>query len=130
MKTSFFRVCLVSAAVIGFTLPQAKAQHPVFSEVSVHDPSVIKTGDTYYVFGSHLASAKSKNLMQWQQISSSVNPNNPLIPNVYTELKETFDWASLIRCGRRTSPSCLTGNITCTITPVKETRRDPLSVSP
>ncbi|MCP1531663.1 glycoside hydrolase family 43 protein [Bacillus velezensis] len=93
MKTSFFRVCLVSAAVIGFTLPQAKAQHPVFSEVSVHDPSVIKTGDTYYVFGSHLASAKSKNLMQWQQMSSSVNPNNPLIPNVYTELKETFDWA-------------------------------------
>ena len=64
-----------------------------FSEVSVHDPSVIKTGDTYYVFGSHLASAKSKNLMQWQQMSSSVNPNNPLIPNVYTELKETFDWA-------------------------------------
>ncbi len=93
MKTSFFRVCLVSAAVIGFTLPQAKAQHPVFSEVSVHDPSVIKTGDTYYVFGSHLASAKSKNLMQWRQMSSSVNPNNPLIPNVYTELKETFDWA-------------------------------------
>ena len=26
-------------------------------------------------------------------MSSSVNPNNPLIPNVYTELKETFDWA-------------------------------------
>ncbi|KXZ23337.1 endo-alpha-(1-_5)-L-arabinanase [Bacillus nakamurai] len=78
---------------MGFTLPHAKAQHPVFSEVSVHDPSVIKTGDTYYVFGSHLASDKSKNLMQWQQISSSVNNNNPLIPNVYTELKEIFDWA-------------------------------------
>ncbi len=93
MKTSFFRVCLVAATVIGFTLPQAKAQHPVFSVVSVHDPSIIKTGDTYYVFGSHLASAKSKNLMQWQQISSSVTNNNPLIPNVYEELKETFEWA-------------------------------------
>ncbi|MBY8911934.1 glycoside hydrolase family 43 protein [Bacillus sp. YC2] len=93
MKTSFFCVCLITAAVIGFTLPQAKARHPVFSEVSVHDPSVIKTGETYYVFGSHLASAKSKNLMQWQQISTSVNNNNPLISNVYAELKETFDWA-------------------------------------
>lgn len=29
-----------------------------FANVSVHDPSVIKSGDAYYVFGSHLAAAK------------------------------------------------------------------------
>ncbi|MCG8399844.1 endo-alpha-(1-_5)-L-arabinanase, partial [Bacillus atrophaeus] len=62
-------------------------------EVTVHDPSIIKANDTFYVFGSHLASAKSTDLMQWTQISSSVNNNNPLIPNVYEELKETFEWA-------------------------------------
>lgn len=66
---------------------------PSFRDVSVHDPSVIKVGNTYYVFGSHLASAKTDDLIRWTQISSTVNDNNPLIPNVYTELAETFEWA-------------------------------------
>jgi arabinan endo-1,5-alpha-L-arabinosidase len=66
---------------------------PTFKDVSVHDPSVIKANGTYYVIGSHLASAKTTDLMQWQQISSSVSNTNPLIPNVFTELKQSFDWA-------------------------------------
>lgn len=66
---------------------------PVFANVSVHDPSVIKADDIYYVFGSHLASAKSKDLMSWEQISSGVSDDNPLIPNVTTELSETLEWA-------------------------------------
>ncbi|MBY9078382.1 glycoside hydrolase family 43 protein [Paenibacillus sp. HN-1] len=66
---------------------------PVFADVSVHDPSVIKVKDTYYVFGSHLASAKSKDLMSWTQISDGVADGNPLIPNVTTELSETLGWA-------------------------------------
>jgi len=40
--------------------PVYAAQDPLFlHNVSVHDPSVIKVDDTYYVFGSHLAAAKS-----------------------------------------------------------------------
>ncbi|WP_024834553.1 family 43 glycosylhydrolase [Ruminiclostridium josui] len=66
---------------------------PTFKDVTVHDPSIIKTNGTYYVIGSHLASAKTNDLMQWYQISSSVSNTNPLIPNVFTELKESFDWA-------------------------------------
>lgn len=66
---------------------------PVFREASVHDPSVIKTGDTYYVFGSHLAAAKSKDLMNWDMVASGVTNGNPLIPNVTEELKETLAWA-------------------------------------
>ncbi|WP_342565951.1 glycoside hydrolase family 43 protein [Paenibacillus sp. FSL R7-0345] len=66
---------------------------PRFENVSVHDPSVLKAGDTYYVFGSHLASAKSKDLMAWEQISSVVEDGNVLIPNVTEELSETFSWA-------------------------------------
>ncbi|MDP4098744.1 glycoside hydrolase family 43 protein [Paenibacillus sp. P96] len=66
---------------------------PAFSEVTVHDPSVIKSGDAFYLFGSHLASAKTKDLMNWQQISTVVDNNNPLIPNVFEELRETFEWA-------------------------------------
>jgi arabinan endo-1,5-alpha-L-arabinosidase len=68
-----------------------------FNNASVHDPSVIKVGGTYYVFGSHLASAKSTDLMNWQQMTSSVNATNPLFlngaANVFTELAETFSWS-------------------------------------
>jgi arabinan endo-1,5-alpha-L-arabinosidase len=68
-----------------------------FQNASVHDPSVIKVGDSFYVFGSHLASAKSKDLMKWTQMTTSVSATNPLFlngsANVYTELAETFAWA-------------------------------------
>ncbi|MEC0696031.1 glycoside hydrolase family 43 protein [Bacillus atrophaeus] len=97
MSSRLFRLCFITAIFIAFTLPSAaqaqEAEKPVFKEVSVHDPSVIQTDGTFYVFGSHLASAKSKNLMQWQQLTTSVTNKNPLIPNVYEELKETFEWA-------------------------------------
>ncbi|ARW08901.1 glycoside hydrolase family 43 protein [Bacillus atrophaeus] len=97
MFNRLFRVCFLVALLMAFTLPNdahaQKAEKPVFKEVSVHDPSVIETNGTFYVFGSHLASAKSKNLMQWQQMTTSVSNTNPLIPNVYEELKETFEWA-------------------------------------
>ncbi|QOY94287.1 family 43 glycosylhydrolase [Massilia sp. UMI-21] len=68
-----------------------------FKNASVHDPSVIKAGDTYYVFGSHLAAAKSTDLMNWQQVSNGVGASNPLFlngaANVFTELADTFAWA-------------------------------------
>ena len=41
--------------------------------VSVHDPSVIKADSTYWVFGSHLASAYSKDLINWKQYSDHVH---------------------------------------------------------
>lgn len=44
-----------------------------YTRVSVHDPSVIKDGDTYYIFGSHMAWAKSKDLMQWQTFQMNIN---------------------------------------------------------
>mgnify|MGYP000085147784 CR=1 FL=1 len=66
---------------------------PVYKNVSVHDPSVIKVDSTYYVFGSHLASAKTEDLMSWESISSGVTDGNVLIPNVTEELSETLTWA-------------------------------------
>ena len=41
--------------------------------VSVHDPSVIKDNDTYYIFGSHMESAKSADLRNWIGFSSGAN---------------------------------------------------------
>ncbi|WP_269433065.1 glycoside hydrolase family 43 protein [Paenibacillus sp. FJAT-27812] len=66
---------------------------PAFADASVHDPSIIKVGDTFYIFGSHLAAAKSKDLMSWEQLNSSVYEGNPIIPDVLTEMKEELAWA-------------------------------------
>lgn len=67
---------------------------PQFTEASVHDPSVIKVDETFYVFGSHLASAKTNDFMNWSQVSTSVSESNPLFDNVFEELAEAFDWAN------------------------------------
>jgi arabinan endo-1,5-alpha-L-arabinosidase len=71
----------------------APSTAPTFENASVHDPSVIKVDETYYVFGSHLAAAKSDDLMNWKQVANGVSSDNPLFEDVVEELKETFDWA-------------------------------------
>lgn len=73
--------------------PTTKPIIPVFKDATVHDPSVIKTNGVYYIIGSHLAAAKTIDLMQWQQISTSVSNTNPLIPNVFEEMRQAFEWA-------------------------------------
>ena len=64
-----------------------------FIDASVHDPSVIKAGDSYYVFGSHLAAAKTTDLMNWTRVADGVDSNNPLFANVTTALAEAFAWS-------------------------------------
>ena len=64
-----------------------------FANVSVHDPSVIKSADTYYVFGSHLAAAKTTDWMNWTKIADGVNASNPLFNNVTVALSEALAWA-------------------------------------
>ncbi|MFT3829279.1 MAG: family 43 glycosylhydrolase [Opitutaceae bacterium] len=53
---------------------------PTFTDVTVHDPSVVKDGATYWVFGSHMAAAYSTDLMHWTQVGSSPT-SSPLINN-------------------------------------------------
>lgn len=66
-----------------------------FTNVAVHDPAVIKVDATWYVFGSHLAAAKSTDLMNWTRIADGVNAGNSLFNNVITALAETFAWAQV-----------------------------------
>ena len=67
---------------------------PIFRRnASVHDPSVIRVGDTYYVFGSHMAAAKTDDLMNWTTISRNARRGNPLVPDPETEMKEALEWA-------------------------------------
>jgi len=64
-----------------------------FANVSVHDPSVIKVGSEFYIFGSHLGAAKSTDLMNWTLVADGVTNANPLFTNVLTELQDTFAWS-------------------------------------
>lgn len=64
-----------------------------FGEVAVHDPSVVKAGDLYYVFGSHGAAAKSADLISWTKVADGVNAANPLFNNAPLALKEALSWA-------------------------------------
>ncbi|HKE92879.1 MAG TPA: hypothetical protein VKB34_01120, partial [Povalibacter sp.] len=66
-----------------------------FANVSVHDPSIIKVDGTWYVFGSHLAAAKSTDLMNWTSVADGVTATNPLFNNVTQELKDTFAWSQV-----------------------------------
>jgi beta-xylosidase/uncharacterized protein YjdB len=56
--------------------------------VSVHDPSVVKEGNTYYIFGSHLAWAKSTDLENWTTFTNNINKDYK------TLFADEFEWAS------------------------------------
>ena len=73
--------------LIGFTLS--------IKRVSVHDPSIVKANGKYYVFGSHVAAAKSDDLVNWSLLSSDYQTpsSNPIYGNLQTTFKESFKWA-------------------------------------
>ncbi|MEN0039022.1 MAG: family 43 glycosylhydrolase, partial [Cellvibrio sp.] len=67
--------------------------NPTFTNIAVHDPSVIFANNQYYVFGSHLSVAKSPDLMRWSRVAEGVNSNNKIFNNVNGELSEALSWA-------------------------------------
>ena len=71
----------------------ADLERPVFSEVTVHDPSVILVDDTFYVFGSHLAVAKTKDFINWTQVASSAAGIHPIFGDAQEKFAETLQWA-------------------------------------
>ena len=67
---------------------------PKFKEVSVHDPSIIRAEDgTFYIFGSHMAAAKSGDLIQWKMISTDAGRGCTLVENVQEQMKEALQYA-------------------------------------
>jgi len=66
---------------------------PTFTDATVHDPSVIRVGDTFYVFGSHLAVAKTEDFMHWTQIAYSAEGMHPIFGNAREKFIETLTWA-------------------------------------
>ncbi|MDD5994106.1 MAG: family 43 glycosylhydrolase, partial [Clostridiales bacterium] len=64
--------------------------------VSVHDPSILQVDDTYYIYGSHMSAAKSKDLRRWEYVSTiDEGPANSYseINPVYGKIYESEDGA-------------------------------------
>lgn len=67
---------------------------PPKSRVAVHDPSIIKVGNTYYAFGTHITAGKSTDLKNWKVFTNSyTTPGNTLFGNLSKNLAGSFRWA-------------------------------------
>lgn len=57
----------------------------------VHDPAVFADKDgTYYIFGTHMSAAVSRDLRYWDCFAEGVNEKNPLFTNLFDEEKQAF----------------------------------------
>lgn len=61
--------------------------------VSVHDPSIVEVDGTYYLYGSHMTAAKSKDLLNWEMIADGYMKTNPVYGQIYDVQDEAFAYA-------------------------------------
>jgi len=59
--------------------------------LSVHDPAIVKDGDNYYIFGSHMAAAESNDLVNWKIFAEGVSKRNPVLGSLFDDMK-TFEY--------------------------------------
>ena len=90
------------SAMIGLAAGQAawkQLKENRISHVSVHDPAVFRDVDengkvTYYVYGTHITSAKSDDLVDWEVFTNGyTKKNNTLFGDLSANLAESFAWA-------------------------------------
>lgn len=79
-------------SLLSFCSMTMAVQATNYTDVSVHDPSVMRVDDTYYVVGSHMAGAKTQDFMRWTQLSTTVNDQH-FFSNLKSELGEVLSWA-------------------------------------
>ena len=65
----------------------------VSSGVSVHDPSVLKVGDKYYIYGSHMSAAACTDLKSWEKVADGYSQSNPVYGQIYDVYDEAFAYA-------------------------------------
>lgn len=93
--TSLFKLASRFLLLFALALSLRAQTVPTFANVTVHDPAIVRDGATYHVFGSHMASASSKDLLAWKQIASGPATPNALIrnQNPRAEFAEALAWA-------------------------------------
>jgi len=55
------------------------------SGVSVHDPSVVKHANVYYIFGSHMDVAYTTDLWTFKKLYTGVDENNKMFTNLFSK---------------------------------------------
>jgi arabinan endo-1,5-alpha-L-arabinosidase len=85
-----------SKPTVSTTVPRATDGSVAWQDIGVHDPSVLKDGNTHYVFGSHLAAAKSTDLINWQYFSvltaNDAVDESTLFNTYSTQIAEGIAW--------------------------------------
>ncbi len=82
----------VQAAMTGADVSSLASGH-VKGGAAVHDPSIIKSDDgTYWIFGSHMAVAKSDDLQHWTGVFANVSRHNKLFSNLFADDSDAFEW--------------------------------------
>lgn len=105
MKMKNLAVCCLSVfMILGMSACESETktwETRTQPAVSIHDPSIIsiknQEGETeYYVFGSHIAEAKTKDLINWE-VPFTVEYENPeaniLYGDIQKTLEKSFEWA-------------------------------------
>ncbi|MDE7183984.1 MAG: hypothetical protein K2O40_05785, partial [Lachnospiraceae bacterium] len=77
-----------------------------YTPQGVHDPSIIKIGDEWYVFGSHRAVAKTSDLQNWQTVNIDglfgdgegkvLTPDEAFVNSLYQGTIQTSDAAKAL----------------------------------
>ena len=96
MKKKFFLVLMLSVLLFSCAVlaDNSSLPAPKFKEVSVHDPSVIRTDDgTFYIYGSHMTAAKSPDLIHWEMFSRNADTGCKLVNHVQEEMAEALRYA-------------------------------------
>ncbi len=88
-------LCMVMLTAAGKALAgNADLPVPKFSDVAVHDPSIIRAADgMYYIYGSHMAAARSADLIRWEMISRDAGAGCTLVENVQEQMREALQYA-------------------------------------
>ena len=89
-------LCIPALACGEESVPNSELPMPKFMKnVAVHDPSIIKAADGfYYIYGSHMAAAKSADLIDWTLISrDATNAGCTLVENVQEQMKESLSYS-------------------------------------
>lgn len=87
-------VCVTILTLLGCSKKTVEQQlsDPEYTNVSVHDPSIIKADNSYYILGSHMQFAKSDDLIHWDQLSNSVSDTS-LFDNIRIDLEDEFKYS-------------------------------------
>lgn len=85
-----------SKPAVSSAIPLTPEGNVAWQDIGVHDPSILRSGNDWYIFGSHLAAAKSADLINWDYISVlSANERvdeSPLFNTYSSEIAEGIAW--------------------------------------